>query len=66
MTAVSGSETGGSRPKQGGARPGAGRKSLGGVKIWLTVPDDVAAAYKADRKRFREMLVALIRGHKPA
>lgn len=51
---------------RGGARPGAGRKPGAGVKIWLTVPHDVAAAYKADRKRFRELLVAIVRGHKPA
>ena len=50
--------------KKGGARPGSGRPSLGGTKIWLTVPPDVAAAYKADRKRFRELLVAIVRGQK--
>lgn len=47
---------------RGGTRSGAGRPSLGGAKIWLTVPPDVAAAYKADRKRFREAFVALVRG----
>lgn len=66
MTEMGGGGSGGRRSKAGGARPGAGRKPGAGVKIWLTVPHDVAAAYKADRKRFRELLVALVRGQKPA